>query len=195
MTDNSFLFLSNSLVIYSYLFLHFKAVIAVIKPETFFFLSAFITDIINFPFLYSICETMKNLLEMDVLSPTEPDNLKNRLKEFMMYGTAQFMQTAATEILNSLDKNNIKAKKYSKYLTKFVGLGATGLSFAGGLGPVSKGIGSATGTMTEELINQIVKKKKHKQSKTIAKYLEGFDPESEIWIKFVLDCFADLFIK
>ena len=138
---------------------------------------------------------MKNLLEMDVLSPTEPDTMKNRLKEFMMYGTAQFMQTAATEILNSLDKNNIKGEKYSKYLAKFVSLGATGLSVASGLGPGARGIGSATGTVTEELINEIVKKKKHNQSKTIAKFLEGFDPESAKWIKFVLDCFADLFIK
>ena len=138
---------------------------------------------------------MVNVLEIGVLSPTEPDTMKNRLKEFMMYGTAQFMQTAATEILISLDKNNVKAKKYSKYLAKFVDLGATGLSVAGGLGPVSKGIGLATGTMTEILINEMTKKKKQKQSKTIAKFLAGFDPESEVWIKFVLDCFADLFIK
>ena len=49
---------------------------------------------------------MTDLLEMKVTSPTGHDTPIKRFKEFMMYGTAQFMQRAATEILISMDKNN-----------------------------------------------------------------------------------------
>ena len=138
---------------------------------------------------------MATFLEMNLISQTASDSPQNRFKEFMMYGTAQFMQRASTEILISLDKNNAKSKKCSKYLAKCIDIGVTGLSALGGLGPMSKGIGGASGKVTEEFINEIVKNKAHKKSKRIEKFLEGFDPESELWIKFVLNCFADLFIK
>ena len=53
---------------------------------------------------------MIDLHEIDIFTPTASDNMTNRLKEFMTYGTIQFMQTAATQILISFDKNNVKAK-------------------------------------------------------------------------------------
>ena len=113
---------------------------------------------------------MEDLLEMKVFTPTAPDNIKGRLVEFMSFGTAQFMQRASMEILISLDKNNVEAKKYSKYLAKIIDVGATGLGFVGGLGPMAKGIGAVSGIMTEELINEIVKKKGHKNDKTLLHY-------------------------
>ena len=79
---------------------------------------------------------MTDLLEMKVTSPTGHDTPIKRFKEFMMYGTAQFMQRAATEILISMDKNNAKAKKCTKYLAKIIDVGATGLGVAAGLGPM-----------------------------------------------------------
>ena len=77
---------------------------------------------------------------MDIITPTATDDMKNRLKEFTMFGTAQFLERAAIEILIAFDKNNVKADKCTKYLAKFVDLSATGLSVAGGLGPMAKGI-------------------------------------------------------
>ena len=129
---------------------------------------------------------MTDFLEMKATSPTAHDTPTNRLKEFLMYGTAQFMQRAATEILISADKNNAKTEKCTKYLAKIVDLGATGIGHAAGLGPLSKGVGKAAGTMSEELMNEIVKTKAHKKSKRVEKFLESFEPESESWITFVL---------
>ena len=114
---------------------------------------------------------------MNTFSPTASDNMKNRLKEFMLYGITQFMERAATEILNSMDKDNIKAKKCTKYFAKVVDVSATGISILGGAGPMAKGIGSAAGTVTEEVIDNIIKKKEHKKSKAIEQFLESFDPE------------------
>lgn len=138
---------------------------------------------------------MTDLLEMKVTSPTGHDTPIKRFKEFMMYGTAQFMQRAATEILISMDKNNAKAKKCTKYLAKIIDVGATGLGVAAGLGPMSKSVGSATGTISTELMNEIVKTKAHKKSKRVEKFLESFEPESELWIMFILECFAELFLR
>ena len=60
---------------------------------------------------------------------------------------------------------------------------------------MAKGIGTASGKVTEDLIHEIVKRNKHKKSKAVEKVLVGFDPESEVWIKFILNCFAELFIQ
>ena len=58
-----------------------------------------------------------------------------------------------------------------------------------------KGAGKFSGLIVKEIMDEVDKSKKHAIAKRIEKVFEGFDPEEDSWIKFTLDCFAEIFLK
>ena len=135
-------------------------------------------------------------MEMDQNLPsTIEDTIYNRFYEFVFYGTIQFNHRAATEILISMDKNNAKSCKSAKYIGQFVEASVSGGSFLAGAGPASKVIGNFSGLIVKEIVDTLDKNVQHKTSKKIEKFLEGFDPEDEQWIQFILNCFCEIFIR
>ena len=139
--------------------------------------------------------TFKMSTEMKILSPTAEDTIKNRLRVYLLHGATKFNHTAATYILISLDKDNAKTSKSAKYLGKVVEGSVSGAAFLGGAGPMSKAIGSFSSEIVSEIVSTVDKNKQHKVSKKIEKFLEGFDPENEDWIRFLLTCLSDIFIR
>ena len=63
------------------------------------------------------------------------------------------------------------------------------------LPPALKVIGNFSGLIVKEIVDTLDKNVQHKASKKIEKFLEGFDPEDEQWIQFILNCFCEIFIK
>ena len=57
-----------------------------------------------------------------------------------------------------------------------------------------KGAGKFSGLIIKEIIDEVDKSKKHATAKKLEKLFEGFDPEDDSWIKFTLQCFADIFM-
>ena len=142
------------------------------------------------------CKNMENIVEMDEMSPTAEDNMKNRLREFLLHGLIQFNQTASTNILISMDKDNAKTSKCANYIGKIVNASVTGGAFlAGAAGPLAKGVGMVSGEIVDQLITEYDKSMQHKTSKKIETFLEGFDPEEEKWIVFILQCLTEVFLK
>ena len=45
------------------------------------------------------------------------------------------------------------------------------------------------------MVSEVEKYRKHKFAKLVERYFEGFDPESEKWLQFVLEVFTDIFIQ
>ena len=76
---------------------------------------------------------------MDTLSPSLKDSLRNRLKEYLMFGTVHFFQRIAREILVSMDKDNAQVGKSSKYISKVVDAAVTTGGFLAGAGPAARG--------------------------------------------------------
>ena len=134
-------------------------------------------------------------LELQTVSPTALDNIKNRLREFVDYAAAHFILRAATEVLISMDKNNAQSGKCAKYLGKIADATITAGGFIGGVGPMAKGIGTASGEIVKEIVSEVEKNKKHKSAKLIEHHFTGFDPESEKWIQFVLEVFTNIFVQ
>ena len=130
---------------------------------------------------------------MDTFSPTAKDTMRNRLRELSMFGTVQFNQRVATEIMISMDKNHAQVGTCTKYIGKVVEAGVAGGLSAGSV-PMASGIGKFSGMIIGELVKEVDKTKKHKKAKKIEKIFEGFDPEEETWIKFILQCFAEIFM-
>ena len=133
--------------------------------------------------------------ESQRVSPTALDNTKNRFREFVGFATAHFNIRTATEILISMDKNNAQSGKCAKYLGKIADATITAGGFIGGLGPMAKGIGTASGEIVKEIVSEVEKNKKHKSAKLIEHHFTGFDPESEKWIQFVLEVFTNIFVQ
>ena len=139
--------------------------------------------------------TFKMSTEMKILSPTAEDTIKNRLRVYLLHGATKFNHTAAAYILISLDKDNAKTSKSAKYLGKVVEGSVSGAAYLGGAGHMSKAIGSFSSEIVSEIASTVDKNKQHKVSKKIEKFLEGFDPEDEDWIRFLLTCLSDIFIR
>ena len=76
---------------------------------------------------------------MDNLSPSLKDSLRNRLKEYLIFGTVDFFQHIAREILVSMDKDNAQVGKSSKYISKVVDAAITTGGLLAGAGPASRG--------------------------------------------------------
>ena len=57
---------------------------------------------------------------MDTFSPNLKDSLRNRLREYLIFGTDRFNHQIAREILISLDKDNAQVGKSSKLISKAV---------------------------------------------------------------------------
>ena len=76
---------------------------------------------------------------MDTLSPSMKDSLRNRLKEHLLFGTVQFFQRIAREILVSMDKDNAQVGKSSKYISKVVDAAITTGGLLAGAGPAARG--------------------------------------------------------
>ena len=76
---------------------------------------------------------------MDTLSPSLKDSLRNRLKEYLIFGAVQFFQNIAREILVSLDKDNAQVGKSSKYISKVVDAAITTGGLLAGAGPAARG--------------------------------------------------------
>ena len=138
---------------------------------------------------------MEEAIEVSVSSPTSEDNMKNRFREFVLYGAIEFNQAVATQILISTDKNNTKSSKGAKYIGKVVEVSVTGTGLVAGLGQITKPIGIFTGEVMKQIVTTYDKNLQHKNSKKIEKLLEGFDPEDEQWMKYILDSFCDIFIQ
>ena len=57
-----------------------------------------------------------------------------------------------------------------------------------------KGAGKFSGIIIKEIMDEVDKSNKHATAKKMEKLFEGFDPEDDSWIKFTLDCFAEIFL-
>ena len=77
---------------------------------------------------------------MDTISPNLKDSLRNRLREYLIFGTVQFNQTIAKQILVSMDKDNAQVGKSSKLISKAVDAAVTTGGFLAGAGPAAKGL-------------------------------------------------------
>ena len=71
---------------------------------------------------------------MDTYSPSFKDSLRNRLREYLIFGTVQFNQTIAKQILVSMDKDNAQVGKSSKLISK-----AVEAAVLAGAGPAARG--------------------------------------------------------
>ena len=83
-------------------------------------------------------EEMEQTNDMDFLSPTSEDTIRNRLREFVLYGALEFNQSVATQILISMDRNNAKSCKGAEYIGKVVGASVTGAGIFEGTIPIGK---------------------------------------------------------
>ena len=75
---------------------------------------------------------------MNVSSPTSKDTMKNRFREFVLYGAIEFNQSVATKILISMDKNNAKTCKGAEYIGNLVEASVKGAGFLEGPIPIGK---------------------------------------------------------
>ena len=71
---------------------------------------------------------------MDTFSPSLKDTFRNRLREYLIFGTVQFNHRIAREILVSLDKDNAQVGKSSNFISKAVAAAVTA-----GAGPAARG--------------------------------------------------------
>ena len=128
----------------------------------------------------------------ELLSPTLLDNPKNRLREFVCYAAANFNFRASTEIMIAMDKKNVQTGNCAQYIGKIANVVATS---AVGLGSGSEVFGTITGAVAEKVAGKVEETRKHKSAKIVEHYLVGFNPESEIWARFILEAFADIFVQ
>ena len=77
---------------------------------------------------------------MDTLSPSLKDTFRNRLREYLIFGTVQFNHRIAREILVSLDKDNAQVGKGSKFIGKAVDAAVTTGAHFAGAGPAARGL-------------------------------------------------------
>ena len=77
---------------------------------------------------------------MDTFSPSLKDSLRNRLKEYLIFGTVQFFQNIAREILVSMDKDSAEVGKSSKFIAKAVDAAVTTGALVAGAGPAARGL-------------------------------------------------------
>ena len=59
----------------------------------------------------------------------------------------------------------------------------------------TKGVGSASALIVEHMVSKIEKSRKHKSAKLVEHYLVGFNPESEVWLRFILEAFTEIFLR
>ena len=64
--------------------------------------------------------------------------MKNRFREFVLYGAIEFNQSVATQFLISMDKNNAKTCKGAQYIGNLVEASVKGAGFLEGPIPISK---------------------------------------------------------
>ena len=76
---------------------------------------------------------------MDTFSPSLKDSFRNRLREYLIFGTVQFNHQIAREILVSLDKDNAQVGKSSKFIGKAVEAAVTTGGFLAGAGSAASG--------------------------------------------------------
>ena len=77
---------------------------------------------------------------MDTFSPSLKDSFRNRLREYLIFGTVQFNHQIAREILVSLDKDNAQVGKSSKFIGKAVEAAVTTGVFLAGAAPAARGL-------------------------------------------------------
>ena len=81
---------------------------------------------------------MEQTNDLDFLSPTSEDTIRNRFREFVLYGALEFNQSVATQFLISMDRNNAKSCKGAEYIGKVVGASVTGAGILEGTIPIGK---------------------------------------------------------
>ena len=81
---------------------------------------------------------MENIREISIPSSIADDNMKNRFREFVLFGAIEFNQAIATQILISTDRNNAKTNTGAKYVGKVVEAGVKGAGFLEGPIHISK---------------------------------------------------------
>ena len=131
----------------------------------------------------------------ELQSPTLLDNPYNRLREFVCYAAANFNLRASTEIMIAMDKKSVQTGNCAQYIGTIANVVATSGFNAAGVGPVSEVFGTITGLVAEKVAGKVEETRKHESAKIVEHYLVGFDPESEIWAKFILEAFADIFVQ
>ena len=77
---------------------------------------------------------------MDTFSPSLKDTFRNRLREYLIFGTVKFNHRIAREILVSMDKDNAQIGKSSKLISKAVDAAVTTGGHLAGAGPAAKGL-------------------------------------------------------